>query len=85
VALAQRATYLEEGPMKSTKKPPARTKVATTASRAAKPVARKPALPTRQQIAGRAYEIYSNAGRQPGREVEFWLEAERQLLGGRKK
>jgi hypothetical protein len=33
----------------------------------------------------RAYEIYANAGHQPGREVEFWLEAERQLQRGSKR
>jgi hypothetical protein len=63
-----------------------------TASRIAKPAARvakpapvrvaKPAtlpLPTRMEIASRAYDLYAKSGHQPGREVEFWLEAERQL------
>ena len=35
----------------------------------------------RRQIRGRAYEIWEEAGRPAGRDVEFWLEAERQLKG----
>ena len=30
-------------------------------------------------IAIRAHELYAQSGYRPGREVEFWLEAERQL------
>jgi Protein of unknown function (DUF2934) len=45
---------------------------------------RKPttALPrgiTHEQIAVRAHELYARSGYQAGRDVEFWLEAERQL------
>lgn len=69
----------------------------SAAPRAAKPAARpaakrvaKSALPaaprfTHGEIAGRAYELYARSGYQPGREVEFWLEAERQLQRGRKR
>ncbi len=71
--------------MKSTRKPSTRTKVAATVSRSARPVAPRLAMPTKKDIAGRAYELYANSGHQPGREVEFWLEAERQLQGGRKR
>lgn len=38
-----------------------------------------PPPPTRAEIAGRAYDLYVRSGYQPGREVDFWLEAERQL------
>jgi hypothetical protein len=37
------------------------------------------AKPTNQQIAERAYLIWELQGRQHGRELENWLEAERQL------
>lgn len=36
-------------------------------------------VPTRDQIALRAYEIYQNRGRQDGRDVEDWLAAESEL------
>jgi hypothetical protein len=36
-------------------------------------------VPTRAQIAHRAYEIYQNRGREDGRDVEDWLVAEREL------
>jgi hypothetical protein len=36
-------------------------------------------VPTRDQIAHRAYEIYQNRGRVDGRDVEDWLAAEREL------
>jgi hypothetical protein len=39
-------------------------------------------MPASKEIAIRAYQIYANAGRPTGREVEFWLEAERQLQRG---
>jgi hypothetical protein len=71
--------------MKSTSKTTSRTKAAATASRAAEPVAPKLRMPTRIEIAKRAYEIYAKSGHQPGREVEFWLEAERQLRRGPRK
>jgi hypothetical protein len=37
------------------------------------------AAPTHEQIAARAREIWQRHGRQPGRDQENWLEAERQL------
>ena len=61
-----------------------RTKAAAPASRAARSIAPKPPAPTQREIAIRAYELYARSGRQPGRDVEFWLEAERQLQGGLK-
>jgi DUF2934 family protein len=33
----------------------------------------------RPQVRARAYELWEEAGRPPGRDLEFWLEAERQL------
>ena len=71
--------------MKSTTKSNTRTKTAAPASRAARPVASKPPTPMKREIATRAYELDANSGHQPGREVEFWLEAERQLKRGLKK
>jgi len=38
--------------------------------------------PTHEAIAARAHELYVQSGFQGGRELEFWLEAERQLKGG---
>jgi hypothetical protein len=71
--------------MKSTSKPTTRTKSAAPASRTAPRVAIKPPVFTKREIATRAYELYAKSGHQPGREVEFWLEAERQLQRGLKK
>ena len=36
--------------------------------------------PTHDAIAKRAYEIYEESGYPPGRDVEFWLKAERELI-----
>ena len=36
--------------------------------------------PSHEEIAKRAFEIYLSRGEWPGRDVEDWLEAERQLL-----
>jgi Protein of unknown function (DUF2934) len=33
------------------------------------------------EIKGRAYEIYFDCGAQPDRELEDWLQAERELTG----
>jgi hypothetical protein len=68
--------------MKNTKKLTQSTKAVATAPRAAKPIASAPPVPANQEIAIRAYQIYASSGRQPGRELEFWLEAERQLQHG---
>jgi len=37
--------------------------------------------PSREEIARRAYEIYLARGQTGGREVEDWVQAERELLG----
>jgi hypothetical protein len=39
------------------------------------------ATPTHDDIALRAYVLFEQAGSPAGRDVEFWLEAERQLTG----
>lgn len=52
------------------------TVVSTHASHPSEP------SPTHEAIALRAHELYVQSGFQKGREVEFWLEAERQLKGG---
>ena len=71
--------------MKSTSRSSTRTKTAAPASRVARPAASGSPVPTKREIATRAYEIYARSGLQPGREVEFWLEAERQLRSEPKK
>ena len=37
------------------------------------------AIPDRERIAARAYELYLARGRSGGRELDDWLEAEREL------
>lgn len=37
-----------------------------------------------ERIARRAYELYEQRGRQEGRELEDWLDAERQVLVARR-
>jgi hypothetical protein len=39
-------------------------------------------LPTREQIAARAYEIWQQSGCVPGRDAENWAQAERELCAG---
>ena len=43
------------------------------------PVTARPRSLTHEAIALRAHSLYEQSGFQGGREVEFWLEAERQL------
>ncbi len=40
-------------------------------------------VPTRDEIAQRAHELYVKSGFVAGRDLEFWLEAERQLRSGK--
>jgi len=44
------------------------------------PLPLTPFRPTYDVIAKRAYEIYVDEGRPDGRDVEFWLKAERELI-----
>ena len=39
------------------------------------------ALPLREEVEHRAYEIWEREGRPEGRDIEHWFAAERQLLG----
>ena len=39
-------------------------------------------LPTREQVASRAYEIWQQSGCMPGRDAENWAQAERELFAG---
>ena len=39
-------------------------------------------LPTREQIAARAYELWLQSGCKPGCDTENWTQAERELLAG---
>lgn len=45
-------------------------------------VAAAPRVPTRDEVAQRAHELYVKSGFVHGRDLEFWLEAERQLRAG---
>jgi len=47
---------------------------------APKVIERAPFRPTHEAIAKRAYELYEESGSPSGREVEFWLKAERELI-----
>jgi len=42
-------------------------------------VTARPRSVTHDEIAARAHSLYAQSGFQHGRDVEFWLEAERQL------
>ena len=44
---------------------------------------RKQMPPSREEIALLAYQIWEQRGHPQGQDVEFWLEAERQVLAGR--
>lgn len=50
-----------------------------TATRSRGPVTARPRSITHEEIAVRAHSLYAQSGYQHGRDVEFWLEAERQL------
>lgn len=50
-----------------------------TTSRTRGAVTARPRTLKHEDIAVRAHQLYVQSGYQSGREVEFWLEAERQL------
>ena len=61
--------------------PPASAQTGKVVSSNADSVAfRKPIEDLRPRIETRAYEIYERRGRQNGRDLEDWLEAERETL-----
>jgi len=53
---------------------------ATGSASATEPRAQAARRPSHDEIAMRAFQIYLSRGKWPGRNVEDWLEAERQLL-----
>lgn len=58
-----------------------RAKTTTKSAVKAKPATASPVI-THHDIAARAHDLYVQSGFQGHREVEFWLEAERQLKSG---
>jgi hypothetical protein len=48
------------------------------------PTSRNSITPSHDQIRQRAYELYELRGRQDGFSEQDWLEAEQQMLAGRK-
>lgn len=40
--------------------------------------------PTQQEIAAYAFQLWESEGRQPGRDLDYWLQAEAQLTADRK-
>ena len=40
----------------------------------------EPRLPTTEEIAGRAYQIYLGRGCEPGHDIDDWLQAEYELM-----
>jgi hypothetical protein len=71
------------------RKPTSQTKTTVPKSRGPKTEPVKPkveaskpkAMPTREDIARRAYEIYVARGKADGRATEDWMQAEHELLG----
>jgi hypothetical protein len=65
--------------MVSTMQETRKKKSTTTTKRIGKTQTNEMHLPAHDEIALRAHELYERSGYPGGREVEFWLEAERQL------
>jgi hypothetical protein len=65
--------------MVSTARTTERRKPSARAARSSKSAAPAPRAPTHEEIALLAHELFVRSGCEPGRELEFWLEAERQL------
>ena len=63
-------------------RPAADATTRATTTRARKTAASGIRALTHEEIAARAHDLYVQSGFQGHREVEFWLEAERQLKGG---
>lgn len=59
---------------------PARATTARKAPAVRKSAAPTPTTPAHDEIARRAHELYVQSGYQPGRDEEFWLRAESELL-----
>ncbi|OGF13975.1 MAG: hypothetical protein A2W00_04935 [Candidatus Eisenbacteria bacterium RBG_16_71_46] len=65
--------------MASTMRETPKLKSTSTTKRNRKTTTDEMRFPTHDEIALRARQLYEKSGYQSGREVEFWLEAERQL------
>ena len=65
--------------MASTMQETPKKKAATTTKRPRKTATKKLPQPTHDEISARARMLYEASGYASGRDVEFWLEAERQL------
>lgn len=82
------ATKKEAEPKKTTRKKAAPKKAAPKKATAAKNP-RKRSVSTKEsvheRIAQKAYELYEQSGRIHGRDVEHWIEAEKIVLGTKKK
>ncbi|MCC6348615.1 MAG: DUF2934 domain-containing protein [Candidatus Eisenbacteria bacterium] len=59
---------------------PPREKPVRKAARVTKAAQPSPRKADHEAVAVRAYALFEASGRPPGRDQEFWLEAERQLL-----
>jgi len=63
---------------KTPKQPKAKTVVGTRSSTGK--VAIVDTVPSQDRIRVRAYELYQNRGREPGRDEQDWLNAEEEIL-----
>ena len=79
-----KVTTKKKAPAKRATKASSEAVAAPTSIAVAAAPKHAPAPPTRDEIAARAHDLYVRSGHQHGREVEFWLEAERQLKDERK-
>ena len=73
------ATFNKPSKAKIEKLPPAPVAKATARPLTADPPGKKPYEPTREEIQARAFEIYVNEGRKPGKDLENWVRAEKEL------
>ncbi len=65
--------------MRQTPRRAPKMKPTTIAKHGRKGTTQEPRLVTQYAIAVRAHELYKSSGCLAGRDLEFWLEAERQL------
>lgn len=59
-----------------------KTRTPSPRPRVRKATAIPPVALSHEQIAARAYDLFERSGHQHGRDMEFWLEAERSLKDG---
>ena len=70
---------MEPRPNKTTRRSPSKSQATT-----ARATSRQSVPPSHGEIAVRAHELFEQSGRHPGRDEQYWFEAERQLKGGLK-